>query len=173
MDKSQLIEEAIEALRDFEVGREQLNERSAMTLLALLQLKPGDDWARATNPMLGTRAIMDWIRDQYGVEYAANTRETIRRFTLHQFVIAQLVEENADQPDRPINSPKWNYRVTDEALEVLRHYREPRFESEIERFLSDHLSYRSLVEEHATCPRPRCIFPRDRNLNCLRAASRC
>ena len=99
MDKSQLIEEAIEALRDFEVGREQLNERSAMTLLALLQLKPGDDWARATNPMLGTRAIMDWIRDQYGVEYAANTRETIRRFTLHQFVIAQLVEENADRPD--------------------------------------------------------------------------
>lgn len=75
MDKSQLIEETIEALRDFEVGREQLNERSAMTLLALLQLKPGDDWARATNPMLGTRAIMDWIRDQYGVEYAANTRE--------------------------------------------------------------------------------------------------
>ena len=171
MDKSQLIEEAIEALRDFEVGREQLNERSAMTLLALLQLKPGDDWARATNPMLGTRAIMDWIRDQYGVEYAANTRETIRRFTLHQFVIAQLVEENADRPDRPINSPKWNYRVTDEALEVLRHYREPRFESEIDRFLSDHLSYRSLVD--ATCPRPRCIFPRDRNLNCLRAASRC
>lgn len=81
MDKSQLIEEAIEALRDFEVGREQLNERSAMTLLALLQLKPGDDWARATNPMLGTRAIMDWIRDQYGVEYAANTRETIRLHT--------------------------------------------------------------------------------------------
>ena len=31
MDKSQLIEEAIEALRDFEVGREQLNERRAMT----------------------------------------------------------------------------------------------------------------------------------------------
>ena len=74
MDKSQLIEEAIEALRDFEVGREQLNERSAMTLLALLQLKPGDDWARATNPMLGTRAIMDWIRDQYGVEYTAPVR---------------------------------------------------------------------------------------------------
>ena len=148
MDKSQLIEEAIEALRDFEVGREQLNERSAMTLLALLQLKPGDDWARATNPMLGTRAIMDWIRDQYGVEYAANTRETIRRFTLHQFVIAQLVEENADQPDRPINSPKWNYRAT--TCPTVPWSR------------SD-----------ATCPRPRCIFPRDRNLNCLRAASRC
>lgn len=53
MDKSQLIEEAIEALRDFEVGREQLNERSAMTLLALLQLKPGDDWARATKSHAG------------------------------------------------------------------------------------------------------------------------
>lgn len=164
MDKSQLIEEAIEALRDFEVGREQLNERSAMTLLALLQLKPGDDWARATNPMLGTRAIMDWIRDQYGVEYAANTRETIRRFTLHQFVIAQLVEENADRPDRPINSPKWNYRVTDEALEVLRHYREPRFESEIERFLSDHLSYRSLVEERRHMPKTPVHLPSGQEL---------
>lgn len=164
MDKSQLIEEAIEALRDFEVGREQLNERSAMTLLALLQLKPGDDWARATNPMLGTRAIMDWIRDQYGVEYTANTRETIRRFTLHQFVIAQLVEENADQPDRPINSPKWNYRVTDEALEVLRHYREPRFESEIERFLSDHLSYRSLVEERRHMPKTPVHLPSGQEL---------
>ena len=171
MDKSQLIEEAIEALRDFEVGREQLNERSAMTLLALLQLKPGDDWARATNPMLGTRAIMDWIRDQYGVEYAANTRETIRRFTLHQFVIAQLVEENADRPDRPINSPKWNYRVTDEALEVLRHYRDlnPRSNGSSPTTCPTVPWSRS----DATCPRPRCIFPRDRNLNCLRAASRC
>lgn len=64
--------------------------------------------------MLGTRAIMDWIRDQYGVEYGEHASHP----TLHttQFVIAQLVEENADQPDRPINSPKWNYRVTDEAL---------------------------------------------------------
>ena len=112
MDKSQLIADAIDTLRELGVGKDQQNERSAMTLLALLQLKPGDNWQQATNPMLGTRAIMDWIRDYYEVDYKPNTRETIRRFTLHQFVIAELVEENADRPDRPINSPKWNYRIT-------------------------------------------------------------
>lgn len=59
MDKSQLIADAIDTLRELGVGKDQQNERSAMTLLALLQLKPGDNWQQATNPMLGTRAIMD------------------------------------------------------------------------------------------------------------------
>ncbi|WP_371814248.1 hypothetical protein [Phycicoccus sp. HDW14] len=101
---------------------EQCNERSALTLLALLHLKPMDSWADASNPMLGTRAIMDWIRDEHDVDYAANTRETIRRFTLHQFAEALLVVQNPDQPDRPVNSPKWNYQVTSEALVVIRAY---------------------------------------------------
>ena len=74
MGASKLIDEALEALRDFEVGKDQLNERSAMILLALLQLKDGDSWEHATNPMLGTRAIMDWIRDQFDVPYKPNTR---------------------------------------------------------------------------------------------------
>ena len=75
----------LESLR-FDVERS--NERSAMVLLALLQLKPDDTWDAAIAPLLGTRAIMDWIRDHYGVDYKPNSRETIRRFTLHQFVDA-------------------------------------------------------------------------------------
>ena len=35
MDKSQLIADAIDTLRELGVGRDQQNERSAMTLLAL------------------------------------------------------------------------------------------------------------------------------------------
>ena len=87
---------------------ERSNERSAMVMLALLQLDETTPWTEATNPMLGTRAIMDWIRDEFGVEYKANTRETVRRQTLHQFVEFALVEENADDPQRAVNSPKWN-----------------------------------------------------------------
>ncbi len=63
---------------------------------------------------------MDWIDQVYGVAYAPNTRETIRRFTLHQFVDATLVEQNPDNPGRPINSPKWSYRVHPTALKVIR-----------------------------------------------------
>lgn len=159
MDKSQLIADAIDVLRDFEVGKDQQNERSAMTLLALLQLKPGDDWGQATNPMMGTRAIMDWIRDYFGVDYKPNTRETIRRFTLHQFVIAELAEENADKPDRPINSPKWNYRITHDALDTIIHRNESVFESALKKFLANHESYQSLMEERRNMPKTPVILP--------------
>jgi hypothetical protein len=99
---------------------ERSNERSALALLALLKLTLTDAWSEATNPMLGTRAIMDFIRDEYGKEYAPNTRETVRGFTLHQFVDAHLVVQNPDEPKRPVNSPKWNYQVTPQAMEVIR-----------------------------------------------------
>lgn len=159
MGASELIDEALEALRDFEVGKDQLNERSAMTLLALLHLKEGDSWEQATNPMMGTRAIMDWIRDEFGVDYKPNTRETIRRFTLHQFVMAGIVEENADRPDRPINSPKWNYRVTAAALDVLCNHGTVAFKSDLERFLLEHVSYASLIEERRNMPKTPVTLP--------------
>jgi type II restriction enzyme len=156
---SKLIDEATNALREFGIGRDQLNERSAMTLLALLQLKDGDSWEQATNPMLGTRAIMDWIRDQFGIAYKPNTRETIRRFTLHQFVIAGLVEENADERDRPINSPKWNYRVTDEALTVFRDYGKSDFASLVEDYLLGHPAFATLAEERRNLPKTPVVLP--------------
>ncbi len=108
---------------------ERSNERSARTLLALLHISPGDTWANASSPMLGIRAIMDWMRDYYNHDYAPNTRETIRRSTLHQFADALLVKQNPDQPDRPVNSPNWNYQVTPEALAVIQLYRTSGFHS--------------------------------------------
>ena len=130
-------EEARELLTELGFDAERSNERSAHVFLALLRLKQGSTWAGSSNPMLGTRAIMDWIRDEYGVEYAANTRETVRRFTLHQFVEAGMVEENADKPDRPVNSPKWNYRITDAALAAIQTYGTDVWESARDQYLED------------------------------------
>ncbi|MGH3852723.1 MAG: hypothetical protein ACRDR6_04330 [Pseudonocardiaceae bacterium] len=112
--------EARQLLTALGFDRERTNERSALVLLSLLGLAPDTPWRRATNPLLGTRAIMDWIRDSYGKDYAANSRETIRRFTPHQFAEALLVEQNPDKPDRPVNSPQWCYQVHPRALEVIR-----------------------------------------------------
>jgi type II restriction enzyme len=116
------IQEARNLLEALGMDAERSNERSALVLLSLLRLRPSDPWSAAANPLLGTRAVMDWIRDEYRKNYAANTRETIRRFTLHQFAEAHLVVQNPDQPDRPINSPKWNYQVTSEALSVIQQF---------------------------------------------------
>lgn len=115
----------------------QSNERSALVLLALLGLGPSDDWRDASAPMLGTRPIMDWIRDRYGVDYAPNTRERIRRFTLHQFADALLVQQNPDDPKRPVNSPDSCYQVHPRALEVIRAYESQEFTPLLESYLAD------------------------------------
>lgn len=128
MSAATRIQEARCLLTAFGMDTERSNERSALVLLSLLGLRPGDPWSAAANPLLGTRAIMDWIRDEYAKGYAANTRETIRRFTLHQFAEAHLVVQNPDKPDRPTNSPKWNYQVTSEALSVIQRYGTLEFE---------------------------------------------
>lgn len=97
---------------------------------------------------------MDWIRDEYGKNYAANTRETIRRQTLHQFVIGGIVEENFDKPDRPMNSQDWNYRITPAALEVFRLYGVPEeFHKALHSFQKDHKPYLSLVQERMNLPK--------------------
>ena len=114
------VEEARFLLESVGFDQERSNERSALVLLALSHLAPVDPWSAATAPMVGTRAIMDWIRDEYETDYAPNTREIIRRFTLHQFVGAGLVVENPDEPDRPVNSPKWCYQLHEEALSLIR-----------------------------------------------------
>ena len=131
------VEDARIVLETLGMDAERSNERSALVLLALLRLAPSESWAEAANQMLGTRAIMNFIRDEYGKDYAPNTRETVRRFTLHQFVEVQLVVQNPDEPQRPVNSPKWNYQVTAEALEVLRAYGTDYWQLAVDRYLAE------------------------------------
>ena len=122
-----------------ELGFDQVrtNERSAMTLLALAQLGSDDTWADAASPMLGTRAIMNWIDEKFGVKYAPNSREQIRRRTLHQFVQALLVVQNPDDPDRPTNSDKNCYQLHPRALEVIRTYGTAEFPTLLDAYLTE------------------------------------
>lgn len=115
-------------LKKLGMDEERYNDRSCMVFLALAKLDNNSNWKSATNDMLGTRAIMDWIAEKFDVEYKPNSRETIRRFTLHQFVQGGIVEENHDNPSRPINSPKWNYRLTEETLNVIQNYKTNNFD---------------------------------------------
>jgi len=112
--------EAVSTLRALGFPRAQLNERSAVSLLALLDLRPGVPWSYATDPLVGITPIMDWAREHYGFAYAPNTRETVRRQTMHQFCAAGLAVYNPDEPGRPTNSPKAAYQIVPEALALLR-----------------------------------------------------
>jgi adenine-specific DNA-methyltransferase len=116
------INEAQDILRQLGFPWSQRNERSALTLLALLRLRPEDPWSAATDPLIGIAQMMDWFAGHYGRRYAPNTRETVRRRTVHQFVDAGLVTRNPDKPTRPTNSGKTVYQVERSALSLLRAY---------------------------------------------------
>jgi adenine-specific DNA-methyltransferase len=116
---SNRVQEARDLLRALNFDAERSNERSALVLLALLKLRPNQPWAEASSPLLRTVEIMDFIRQYYERDYKPNTRETIRRQTLHQFADVGLVVQNPDQPDRPINSPRWCYQINPSALAVF------------------------------------------------------
>lgn len=119
-DKTRKIREALGILAVLDFPRAQLNDRSALTLIALLDMQPHKSWDNAQAPLMGITPIMDWCRDHYDTTYAPNSRETFRRQTMHQFVEAGLAISNPDKPDRPVNSPKWCYQIEREALELLR-----------------------------------------------------
>lgn len=118
--KKKHIETANKIIVALGLPREQQNERSALSLLALLNLTPGKLWAKAENPLVGITPIMNWARDHYGKEYAPNTRETFRRQAMHQFCDAGVAIYNPDAPDRPVNSPKTVYQVAPIVLRLLR-----------------------------------------------------
>lgn len=114
------IQDALSALKALGFPRQQINERSALTLLALLDLKPKTPWARASAPLVGITPMMDFFAEHYGKRYKPNTRETVRRQTVHQFLDAGLVVMNPDLPSRPTNSPKSVYQIETKALGLLR-----------------------------------------------------
>lgn len=130
-----MVTQARHALALLQFDAERCNERSALVLLALLGLRPGMAWLDASDPMLRTVAIMEFLREVYGKDYKPNSRETIRRFTLHQFAEALLIEQNPDQPDRPVNSPKWCYQINIEALRLLRTFEDSAFPQKLARYL--------------------------------------
>ncbi|MEW6406598.1 MAG: BsuBI/PstI family type II restriction endonuclease, partial [Chloroflexota bacterium] len=132
----QKIEQALVILQALGLPRAQQNERSALTLLALLHLLPKNPWSHAENPLKGITPIMDFCRDYYGREYAPNTRETFRRQSMHQFVEAGLVISNPDDPSRPVNSPKYCYQIEPTVLGLLRTYGTTAWEENLHIYLS-------------------------------------
>jgi len=137
------VEEAQDILKQMGLPAAQQNEISALTLLALCGLVPNASWSKATGKSHGvSKGIMAFIQDNYGKKYAPNTRETIRRQVLHQFIQAHIVDYNPDNPDLPTNSPRAHYAVTPAALAAMKNYGTARWKQACKRFLHAHGSLR-------------------------------
>lgn len=146
LDMQKKIDRTIELLNELGLPKAQQNERSALTLLALLNLKPSMEWVDIEMPMLGVTPIMDWLKSEYGKEYAPNTRETIRRQTLHQFVDGGLALYNPDEPSRPVNSPKACYQIAPELFELLKFINDDDWDEKLATWLSER---ETLIDQYA------------------------
>lgn len=129
------IREALTILNDLGLPKQQQNERSALTLLSLLGLKPADTWEKASDPLMGITPMMDFFQEYYGKKYAPNTRETVRRQTVHQFMQAALIIANPDRPSRPTNSPKAVYQIEPSALTLLKSFGKPEWKEYLDQYL--------------------------------------
>ena len=134
---SDRIQEAIDILTAFGLPARQKNERSALTLLALLNLSRDDPWHQAQSRLVRIHDILTFIAEKYEKTYAENSRETIRRQTIHQFEQAALVERNQDDPTRPTNSGLTVYSITSEALHVIKSYGTNMWDERLEHFLDN------------------------------------
>ncbi len=146
MSEHQNIKNALLILELLGLPRAQRNERSALCLLALLNLTPDKTWDKSESPLVGITPMMDFSRKHYGKEYAPNTRETFRRQTVHQFMQAGIVLYNPDKPDRPVNSPKAVYQVLPETLALLKTYGTDKWERSLKHYLS---TRKTLAERYA------------------------
>jgi len=127
---------ALEILQNLDLPRAQQNERSALCLLALLNLSPNKKWEQAENLLVGITPIMDWAREHYKKDYKPNTRETVRRQTMHQYVSAGIALCNPDKPHRPVNSPQTIYQIESATLELLRTYGTRAWKGALVKYLS-------------------------------------
>ncbi|HFP5722898.1 BsuBI/PstI family type II restriction endonuclease [Escherichia coli] len=136
-NQNDYIEAAQQIIASLGLPRAQQNERSALCLLALLNLTPGKAWADAENPLVGITPIMNWVREHYGKVYAPNTRETFRRQSMHQFCATGVALYNPDKPDRPVNSPKAVYQIEPAALSMLRTFGSPAWHDSLATYLAE------------------------------------
>lgn len=134
---SRKLGEASAILKALGFPKRQQNERSALTLLALLGLTPGMPWSSASSPLMGITPMMDFIAEHYGKKYAPNTRETVRRQTVHQFLEAGLVVANPDRPSRPVNSGKTVYQVEAKALDLLHSFGTDAWKEHLDNYLGE------------------------------------
>lgn len=136
-------EESKEILQAMEIPAKQQNDMCCFVLLAMAGIKEPDSWASATNEWIRIHDIIAYTKDNYGVVYAENSRETFRKQAMHHFRNAAFIEDNG----KATNSPNYRYRLTSEMLNLIQSYGGASWDSKKQAFMSEH---ESLISQYAS-----------------------
>lgn len=139
------LQEAKEILKALGMPKQQYNDRSGYVLLALAGVKEDDNWRDASINSLRIVDMIEFMADNYNKIYKPNSRETIRKESIHQFIDGAIAVSNDDDDERATNSPKYSYRLADETLEVIQSYGTTDWEEKLGEWLESH---ETLVEKY-------------------------
>ena len=95
------LDEARDILSALQVPAKQQNTMCCCVLLAMAGLKEGQDWLSATNNWIRIHDVIAFASENYGITYAENSRETIRKQAMHHFRNAAFIEYNGKATNSP------------------------------------------------------------------------
>ncbi|MFO0685355.1 MAG: BsuBI/PstI family type II restriction endonuclease [Sandaracinus sp.] len=131
---AQRLEDAKAILAALGMPARQQNPNAIYTFVAFANVGPRDAWSSVGTPRLNPHDVIRFAKEKYGKEYKENTRETIRRQAIHQFVQGGILVRNPDEPDLATNSPNTHYALTSEAVEVVRVFGTDAFDAAAAKF---------------------------------------
>ena len=140
------IEEARTFLKELQVPVKQQSDICCLTLLAMANVKENDLWENATNNWIRIHDVIAYIKENYDIEYAENSRETFRKQAMHHFRNAAFIEDNG----KATNSPNYRYRLTDEMLSLLQSYKTKNWSTTKQYFLDSHETLVSIYTSKRT-----------------------
>lgn len=130
------LDDAKNILSALNVPVRQQSEICCYTLLAMTGIKERTKWTDATNEWIRIHDVIAFIKDNYKVAYAENSRETFRKQAMHHFRNAAFIEDNG----KATNSPNYCYRITEEMLKLIKTYKTPDWNNSINEFSHLHSS---------------------------------
>lgn len=130
-------------MKELQVPAKQQADLCCFVLLAMANIKEQDSWADATNSWIRIHDVIAYTKENYGVTYAENSRETFRKQAMHHFRNAAFIEDNG----KATNSPNYRYRLTNEILSLIQSYGTLNWEAAKQSFLSSH---ETLVDLYAS-----------------------
>ena len=128
------LDQAKDILASLEVPGKQQNDMCCYVLLAMSDITEANEWQTATNNWIRIHDVIQFTGENFGVAYAENSRETIRKQAMHHFRNAAFIEDNG----KATNSPNYRYRLTGEMLSLIQSYGTPAWEGKLHAFLDGH-----------------------------------
>ena len=127
-------QEASTILRDLGLARYSTVERNLISFLALIGIKPDGQWKAIEPKAIGITPIMEFVRAYYNIEYAPNTRETIRKDAVKPLEECGILIRNYHDPTRPTNSPRTDYLVDPTLTQSLKYFGTPEWAAFAKRY---------------------------------------